>query len=89
MEGVWGAACGVGAVRDRDADFPPRLAGTTAGDFAYFERHTMGIGSKLMAKWGFGGAGAGLGSQGQGRAEPILPERRQRKQGLGAEGFQP
>ena len=57
-----------------------------AGDYGYFERHTTGIGSKLLAKWGFGGEGAGLGRSQQGRAEPLQAVRRAKKLGLGAEG---
>jgi hypothetical protein len=55
------------------------------GDYANFERHTTGIGSRLLSKWGFGGSGAGLGRQQQGRAEPLQAVRRAKKLGLGAE----
>lgn len=59
-------------------------SGLVAGDFGYFERHTTGIGSKLLSKWGFGGEGGGLGRQQQGRAEPVVAVRRAKKLGLGA-----
>lgn len=56
-----------------------------SGEYGYFERHTTGIGSKLLAKWGFAGEGAGLGRGQQGRAEPLQAVRRAKKLGLGAE----
>jgi hypothetical protein len=56
-----------------------------AGDYGFFERHTTGIGSRLLAKWGFAGEGAGLGRQQQGRAEPLQAVQRAKKLGLGAE----
>lgn len=49
-----------------------------------FEQHTTGFGSKMLAKWGFGGAGAGLGRAQQGIAEPIAAVQRAKKLGLGA-----
>ncbi|KAL4436842.1 hypothetical protein ABPG75_003981 [Micractinium tetrahymenae] len=57
----------------------------TSGEYGDFERHTTGIGSKLLAKWGFAGEGAGLGRAQQGRAEPLQAVRRAKRQGLGAE----
>lgn len=56
-----------------------------SGDYGYFERHTTGIGSKLLAKWGFAGEGAGLGRGQRGRAEPLQAVRRAKGLGLGAE----
>lgn len=56
-----------------------------SGDYADFERHTTGIGSRLLAKWGFGGQGAGLGRDGSGVAEPVVASRRAKGLGLGAE----
>lgn len=53
------------------------------GDYADFERHTTGIGSRLLAKWGFGGEGSGLGKEGTGIAEPIVAKMRTKKLGLG------
>lgn len=49
-----------------------------------FEQHTTGFGSKMLAKWGFGGAGSGLGRSQQGIAEPIAAVQRAKKLGLGA-----
>jgi hypothetical protein len=41
---------------------PPPAAGCSTGlDYGGFERHTTGFGSKMLAKWGFGGEGRGLG----------------------------
>jgi hypothetical protein len=56
-----------------------------SGDYGYFERHTTGIGSRLLAKWGFEGEGSGLGRGGQGIAEPLRAARRAKGLGLGAE----
>lgn len=55
-----------------------------SGDYGDFERHTLGIGSRLLAKWGHRGEGVGLGRAQQGRAEPVQPVRRAKKLGLGA-----
>jgi hypothetical protein len=52
--------------------------------FAAFEEHTTGIGSRLMARWGWS-EGQGLGRGQQGRADPLQPERRPRQLGLGYE----
>lgn len=60
----------------------PRLV---SGDYGYFERHTTGIGSRLLAKWGFVGEGSGLGRAQQGIAEPVRASRRAKGLGLGAE----
>uniref|UniRef100_A0A7S3QQE6 G-patch domain-containing protein n=1 Tax=Dunaliella tertiolecta TaxID=3047 RepID=A0A7S3QQE6_DUNTE len=51
--------------------------------FASFERHTSGIGSRLMESMGWS-RGTGLGRVEQGRSEPLLPQRRPNKLGLGA-----
>lgn len=58
--------------------------GLVAGDYGDFERHTTGIGSKLLAKWGFAGEGSGLGRAQQGIAEPLRASRRAKGLGLGA-----
>src|SRR5690348_5176081 len=41
--------------------------------FGGFEQHSRGIGSHLLRKWGWGGAGGGLGRTGDGITEPIMP----------------
>ena len=46
-----------------------------------FEKHTKGIGSKLMSKMGY--EGKGLGRHAQGIAEPIMIEERPKYLGLG------
>ena len=55
------------------------------GDFADFEQHTTGIGSKLLMKWGFQGQGSGLGRDGSGIAEPLEAKMRGKRVGLGAD----
>lgn len=55
------------------------------GDFADWERHSTGIGSRLMLKMGWAGSGAGLGRRQHGRAEPVEAQRRGKRVGLGAE----
>ena len=52
--------------------------------YGQFERHTRGIGSKLMAQMGYLGAGTGLGREKQGIAEPVKAAHRPKKLGLGA-----
>ena len=47
----------------------------------YFEKHTRGIGSKLMMKRGY--EGKGLGKHAQGIVEPIMVEERPKYLGLG------
>ena len=54
--------------------------------FASFEAHTTGFGSRMLAKMGFKGEGSGLGRSGQGIASPVLAERRPKKKGLGSAG---
>jgi hypothetical protein len=53
-------------------------------DFARFETHTRGIGSKLLAKWGMRG---GLGKQGQGVSNPIVSKVRPKGIGIGFGNF--
>lgn len=55
----------------------------TSGDFATFEAHTKGFGSRMMAKMGYR-EGLGLGRDKQGIAEPIEAVKRPRSLGLGA-----
>lgn len=52
--------------------------------FGAFERHTSGVGSKLLAKWGYQGQGSGLGKTADGIAEPLRVEVRTKRLGLGA-----
>lgn len=57
-----------------------------AKDFAKFEKHTKGIGSKLLSKMGYV-PGQGLGADGSGIVEPIDVRQRPQKMGLGHGGF--
>ena len=50
-------------------------------DFAIFEDHTTGIGSKLLKRMGY--EGKGLGINGQGIVNPIKVEELPRQTGLG------
>ena len=50
-----------------------------------FEKHTRGIGSKLMLKMGY--EGKGLGKNAQGMIDPILVEERPKKFGLGYDQY--
>lgn len=82
-----GLGGGAGGLRSLDSDDGGNSGGKAlvSGDYGHFERHTTGIGSKLLAKWGFAGEGAGLGRGQQGRAEPLQAVRRAKGLGLGAE----
>jgi hypothetical protein len=53
--------------------------------FGAFERHTTGIGSRLLGRWGWQ-QGRGLGREAQGIAEPIRTAARPKNLGLGAGG---
>ena len=63
---------------------PTLQRSSVARKYGGFEEHTTGIGSRLLAKWGFSGAGSGLGAQEQGITEPIAALQRAKKLGLGA-----
>ena len=47
-----------------------QLLSSVAAKYGGFEAHTTGFGSRMMARWGFGGAGAGLGASQQGAPPP-------------------
>lgn len=66
-----------------EAGHPPMVQ-ATALNYGDFERHTRGIGSKLMAQMGYLGEGTGLGKEKQGMAEPLKALQRPKKLGLGA-----
>ena len=70
---------------------PPGSAGTAQAvapatqanwRFGEFERHTRGIGAKLLGQMGYE-AGRGLGRQQQGIVDPVQPEARPERMGLG------
>ncbi|XP_052198931.1 uncharacterized protein LOC127806022 [Diospyros lotus] len=54
-------------------------------NFAAFERHTKGFGSKMMAKMGFV-EGTGLGKGSQGMVNPLVAVKLPKNRGLGAKG---
>ncbi|KAK3025802.1 hypothetical protein RJ639_040708 [Escallonia herrerae] len=62
-----------------------RFAKMEFQQFAAFERHTKGFGSKMMAKMGFI-EGTGLGKDSQGIQNPLVASRLPRSRGLGAKG---
>jgi len=81
-----------GHLGDDDVDEEENLAGSSihihqsrtppSGDFGAFEAHTLGVGSRLMAKMGFTpGSGLGVNSQGITQAPEI--EERPKRLGLG------
>ncbi|KAL6764401.1 hypothetical protein V8C86DRAFT_1587052 [Haematococcus lacustris] len=51
--------------------------------YAAFERHTLGVGSRLMLRMGWS-EGMGLGRHSQGRTEPLIMLRRPKNEGLGS-----
>lgn len=61
---------------------PAFQSSNEAQEFGAFEKHTTGIGSKLLMKMGFK-MGSGLGKEGTGRIEPIEVSLRGKGSGLG------
>ena len=62
---------------DDDSQFTPRCleennvgASKEIGSFGFWEKHTRGIGSRLMEKMGYV-HGSGLGKEGEGRINPV------------------
>jgi len=62
---------------------PMEQAQTASWQFGQFERHTRGIGARLMAQMGWQ-QGGGLGKSAQGIVEPVAARARPKNQGLGA-----
>ena len=76
----WSSSSYVGERTRRGAPTPA----AAGGDFATFEAHTRGFGSRMMEKMGFT-PGRGLGPDGGGVREPIASRQRPKNLGLGAE----
>ena len=69
----------------QSTDAAPRAASAgVSEDFGIFERHTRGIGARLLAKMGFRAPGDGLGASSQGIAEVPTTEARTKRAGLGS-----
>lgn len=62
-----------------------KVPGNESQQFAAFEKHTKGFGSKLMAKMGFV-EGTGPGRDSQGIVNPLVASRLPKSRGLGAKG---
>lgn len=63
----------------------PATAPHPTSMFGGFERHTRGIGGKLLKQMGYRG-GHGLGRNGQGIVNPIQPRKLKKRAGLGVHG---
>ena len=96
LPGEFGKRVMEGARRRRDAEAaaraaaaggstttaPPSSRPATAADIGTFEKHTRGIGAKLLSKMGYT-PGAGLGRAGQGIARPVEAVQRSGRAGMG------
>lgn len=71
-------------IRASTAASPRATSAVVSDDFGAFERHTRGIGARLLAKMGFRRPGQGLGASSQGIAEVPTTEARTKRAGLGA-----
>lgn len=69
---------------ERTTETPNATARVVSAEFGEFERHTLGYGSKILAKMGFTAPGQGLGASSQGVAEAPTAEARAKRAGLGA-----
>lgn len=77
-------ARGVASGSPKEHIVQPQAEPAVALQYGQFERHTRGIGSKLMQQMGYMGAGTGLGRAKQGIAEPLKAAQRPKNLGLGA-----
>ena len=80
-------ACRLAPVNDQrgPAAAPPAAAAPAqpaSWRFGEFEKHTRGIGAKLLEQMGYQ-AGTGLGRNKQGIVNPLQPEARPKRAGLG------
>lgn len=76
-------ACSEGWGESEAVPAPARHGRAVGQVFGGFERHTRGIGGKLLKQMGYR-RGGGLGRHGQGIVEPLQPAMLKRRAGLGA-----